>query len=80
MHDIGIGNGENDPRLLGPVPGAEELAQVDDLGLSQSVVFIVHAVVGGDAYDRATGVKGAKILIKTLMKAVRATVPGACLC
>src|SRR5215813_2030615 len=71
MHDVGIGNGENDPRLLSPEPGAEQLAQVNDLWLPQGVVFIVHAVVGGDAYDRTTGVKGTKILIKTLMKAVR---------
>src|SRR4029453_1747568 len=47
------------------------MAQVNDLGLPQGVVFIVHAVVGGDAYDSAACVKGTKVLIKTLMKAVR---------
>ena len=47
------------------------LAQVNDLGLPQSVVFIVHAVVGGDAYDRAACIRAPEILVKTLMKAVR---------
>src|SRR5947207_2435610 len=70
MHDIGIGDGENDPRLTGSEPGAEELAQVNDLRLPQRVVFVVHAVICGDADDSSACVKRTKILIKPLMKAV----------
>src|SRR5215471_7359277 len=76
MYDVGIGNGENDPRLLSSEPGAEQLAQVNDLWLPQDVVFIVHTVVSRNAYDGAAGIKGAKVLIKTLMKAVRFHHPG----
>src|SRR5437762_268405 len=41
MDNIGIGDGENDPRLTDAEPGGEELAQVNDLWLPQRVIFVV---------------------------------------
>src|SRR2546428_6790658 len=70
MHDIGVGNRENDPYLISSAPVAEKLAQINDLWLPQRVIFVVHAVVCSDAYNGSACVKYAKVLVKTLMKAV----------
>src|SRR2546428_2665652 len=70
MHDIGVGNRENDPYLISSAPIAEKLAQINDLWLPQRVIFVVHAVVCSNAYDGSACVKCAKVLVETLMKAV----------
>jgi hypothetical protein len=53
MHDVGIGDRQDHPRLGLSDPRIDGVLQVDHVGLAGRVVLGVHAVVGGDDHRGA---------------------------
>ncbi len=49
MHDVGIGDGQDDRALSLPSQAVEHVLQVDNVGLAVAAELGVHAMVGRQA-------------------------------
>ena len=70
MDDIGIGDRQDDPRLVRAQPFVEHVLEVDHVGLAVGAELGVHAVIGGQDDGAAHGVELGHIAIHHRVKVV----------
>ena len=70
MHDIGIGDRQDHPRLAGADPAVEHVLQIDHVRRAVGLVLVVHAVIGGEDDGRALGIQLRQVAVHHAIEAV----------
>ena len=70
MHDVGIGDRQDDARSVLPEPVVEKVLEVDHVGRPVGPVLVVHAMVGGSQDDGPLPVERSQIAVDHGIKVV----------
>ena len=71
MHDIGVGDRQNHPRLMLPEPHIERVLQVNHVRLARRAMFGIHAVIGGEHDRRSQSVEPREMAVDHRVEIIR---------